>query len=118
MSYARFSDDSSVYVYADVGGYVACCGCALGDKWDFHSPSEIVEHLQEHVAAGHKVPAYLLDLELYGPDDFIAMCSTFMCREDEGHEGDHTPLSGWAIAQHGIEIRSHQSAPVVPGGNA
>lgn len=90
MSYARFSD-GDVYVYADVGGYVACCGCWLGDKWDFHSPAEIVAHLQEHVAAGHNVHDYLLDPTLYPPRDFISMCRAFMCREDTGHDGPHTP---------------------------
>ena len=90
MSYSRFSN-ADVYVYADVGGYVACCGCWLGDKWDFHSPAEIVDHLREHVVAGHDVPDYLLDTALYPPGDFVAMCSTFMCRKDVGHDGEHSP---------------------------
>lgn len=90
MSYARFTD-GDVYVYAAVGGYVSCCGCLLGDKWDFHSPEEIVAHLREHVEAGHKVHDYLLDPGLYPPSDFVAMCSAFMCRKDEGHGGEHSP---------------------------
>lgn len=97
MSYARFSANSDVYVYPDVGGYVACCGCILGGQWDYHSPEAIVTHMQEHVNAGHKVPADLLDPSLYGPGDFIAMCSAFMCREDVGHDGPHTPHS-WGLS--------------------
>jgi hypothetical protein len=59
-----------VYVYADIGGYVSCCGCQLGDQWDFHSAPDIVAHLNEHVAAGHKVPADLLDEGIYEDSDF------------------------------------------------
>lgn len=92
MSYARFGEGSDVYVYPDTGGYVACCGCSIGDKWDFHSAPEVVAHMREHVLAGNTVPDYLLDESLYGPEDFVAMCSTFMCREQVGHEGPHTPL--------------------------
>lgn len=92
MSYARFSADSDVYVYAHIGGFVECCGCRLGEQWDFHSPAEIVTHLREHEAAGHKVPDHLFDPELYEPGDFVAMCMTFLCREDDGHDGEHTPV--------------------------
>lgn len=113
MSYARFGDDSDVYVYADVGGYVACCGCILGDKWDFHSPAEIVSHLQEHVSVGHKVPADLLDEGLYWPDDFIARCRIHLCREQEGHDGEHTPIHPgvWRDStQRHVQIRAEQIA--------
>lgn len=90
MSYARFSD-GDVYVFPHVDGYVQCCGCILGDKWDFHSPDEVVAHMHEHAEAGHLVHEHLLDRETYGPRDFIGMCTTFMCREDTGHDGPHTP---------------------------
>lgn len=92
MSFARFSDSSDVYVYSDVGGYIACCGCILGDKWDYHSVDEIVAHMEQHVTAGHTIPSDLLDPETYDGETFVPMCAVFMCREDEGHEGLHTPL--------------------------
>ena len=71
MSYARFSEDSNVYVFATIekGAHVAeCCGCLLiprddeGDAtapWpQYDSPDGIITHLREHQAAGHKVPDY------------------------------------------------------------
>lgn len=109
MSYARFGDHSDVYVYADVYGYVACCGCRLGDKWDFHSPAEIVQHLQEHVNAGHLVHPDLLDESLYPPEDFIAMCDIHLCREQAGHDGDHTPIGDrWGDVARHEQIRARQ----------
>lgn len=107
MSYARFGKNSDVYVYDDVNGYIACCGCILGDKWDFHSVPEIIAHMEEHIAAGHTVPEYLTDKDTYEGVSFIPMCSTFMCREDQGHEGDHTPLNDrWT--ERGERIRAHE----------
>ena len=32
MSYCRFSDNSDVYMYLNVGGWVSCCGCGLAEK--------------------------------------------------------------------------------------
>lgn len=92
MSYARFGENSDVYVYSHVGGFIECCGCILGDKWDFHSVAEIVTHLHEHVEAGHKVHPELLDPAMYEDERFVAMCGTFMCREETGHDGPHTPV--------------------------
>lgn len=102
MSFARFGPDSDVYVYSDVGGYIACCGCILRDKWDYHSIAELVAHMQKHVDAGNKVPDYLLDPATYEGENFVAMCMTYMCREDEGHDGPHTPtdLVGEGIRSH------------------
>ena len=78
MSYSRFgTDDSSVYVYADCDGYVACCGCILDKRWDYHSADEVVAHMEEHVAAGHVVPAHLLDPALYPDEDFVPYVSKF-----------------------------------------
>lgn len=71
MSYARLgADGSDVYVFASVGGYVECCGCLLGGRWDFHSAADVVAHLREHIAEGHSIPAYLLDPALYPAEDF------------------------------------------------
>lgn len=93
MSYARFGPESDVYVYASVAGHVECCGCLIGDQWDFYSPEDVVTHLSEHVTAGHKVDPGLLDASMYPPGDFVAMCMTFLCRENAGHEGEHTPIT-------------------------
>lgn len=93
MSYARFGATSDVYVYAHVGGFVECCGCKLGDNWEHHSAAEIVDHLREHVAAGHLVAERLLDPAVYPSEDFVPMCDFFMCRELQGHSGGHTPLA-------------------------
>lgn len=61
MSYARFGwDGSHVYVYCDVNGYLACCGCRLGDKWAFYSTDDMIAHLREHLEAGHTVPDDLI----------------------------------------------------------
>jgi hypothetical protein len=91
MSYARFSTTSSVYVYAHVGGFIECCGCLLGEEWEFHSREDIVEHMRDHVESGHAVPEHLLSVDTYDESDFIAMCMSFMCRKDQGHDGDHSP---------------------------
>ena len=109
MSYSRFSN-ADVYVYADVGGYVACCGCILGDKWDFHSAAEIVAHLREHAAAGHDVPDYLLDEGLYPDDDFVPMCSIHLCRQEKGHGGAHTPIVEWRDNERHLAIRDQEQA--------
>jgi hypothetical protein len=55
MSYARFSE-GDVYVFLNVGGTLECCGCSLGDRWDFDSTDAMLEHLREHAAAGHAIP--------------------------------------------------------------
>ena len=57
MSYARFgAGGSDVYVYADVGGYINCCGCWLHDHgFKAYSTDEMIAHLNEHRDAGHCV---------------------------------------------------------------
>jgi hypothetical protein len=59
MSYCRFGQ-ADVYVYLDARGYLACCGCILGDEWEFHSTDAMVEHLNAHTAAGHDVPSSVI----------------------------------------------------------
>lgn len=62
MSYSRFgAEGSDVYVYMDVGGYLCCCACSLGPS-SFHADGTqaMVDHLAEHVAAGHSVPAHVV----------------------------------------------------------
>lgn len=72
MAYARIAKDCDVYVYEDYAGFISCCGCRLipllGSEW-IHTAAEMVEHLRKHEKAGHKVPAELLDVELYGSDE-------------------------------------------------
>jgi hypothetical protein len=60
MSYARFSY-SDVYVFMSTSGHLECCGCRLGDEWAFDSTQAMVDHLAEHRAAGHDVPAGIED---------------------------------------------------------
>ncbi len=110
MSFARFSNTSSVYVYDDVNGSIACCGCILGDQWEFHSVPEIIEHMRAHETAGHKVPAHLFDPDTYDGCTFTPMCHVFLCREDEGHPGEHTPITG-RDAERMNAIRASQLTP-------
>jgi hypothetical protein len=78
MSYCRFSDESDVYVYSDVGGWLSCCSCALVDdsqQWRHFSTDAMIAHLREHIAAGHDVPDdVILALEAHREenDTFIA----------------------------------------------
>lgn len=60
MSYCRFSD-GDVYLFYHVNGFYDCCGCRLNsEKTSFNTPSETLEHLKEHIAAGHDVPGYAI----------------------------------------------------------
>ncbi len=70
MSYARWSNESDVYVYHHVDGYVTCCGCRLFDADPFsleprdpafYSRTAAIEHLERHRLAGHIVPDYAFD---------------------------------------------------------
>ena len=60
MSYCRFSN-ADVYVFMNVGGFLSCCRCWLGDREDFYSTEEMIAHLAEHRAAGHDVPEGIED---------------------------------------------------------
>jgi hypothetical protein len=58
MSYTRFGwDDSDVHVFMSTRGWLECCGCILKKGWQYRSTDAMVAHLQEHIAAGHSVPA-------------------------------------------------------------
>lgn len=67
MIYARFSrNNSSVYVYEDVGGDFTCCWCLLGrncEKFNFTAKTrgEMILHLLFHRIEGETVPQYALD---------------------------------------------------------
>ncbi len=63
MSYAQPGDDSDVYVYAganQAGNEYTCCWCQISADGHFEcqSAEQMLSHLQEHKAAGHKVPDY------------------------------------------------------------
>ncbi len=68
MAFARFGAHSDVYVYASVSGGYTCCGCSLFDPKDpdskfsksFNTPEDMIEHLEEHIRAGDRVPEYAL----------------------------------------------------------
>jgi hypothetical protein len=55
-----------VYVFEDVTGGYTCCSCPFGERWlNVPSRAQMISHLESHVTAGHKVPAYAMD-ELRG----------------------------------------------------
>jgi len=61
MSYARFGwDNSDVYVFLHVGGFIECCACVLAhEDWEpFHAgdTQTMVNHLKKHEISGHVVP--------------------------------------------------------------
>lgn len=58
MSYARFgADDSDVYVYEHVSGWLECCGCRLiGDCFRTDDVRDFLEHLVAHDEDGDVVP--------------------------------------------------------------
>lgn len=68
MSFARFSDDSHVYVFENMRLQLECCGCALLGHFASLTAEELIEHLREHERAGHLVPAHLFDPFTYTPD--------------------------------------------------
>lgn len=65
MSYCRFFD-GDVYVFMHVSGHLECCGCVLNvpdEPWDLfkaESTQEMVDHLELHVAKGHRVPSHVV----------------------------------------------------------
>lgn len=82
MSYCRFGD-ADVYVYMDLNGSLACCGCILESEsslsWFYDSTAAMVAHLAEHRAAGHAIPDDLeADLLEDDADNFPRSCA-------EGH---------------------------------
>jgi hypothetical protein len=64
MSYVRFGEnDSSVYVYEHVDGWIECCGCSLSNECGkFYKSGACVAHLRRHIEAGDHVPDYVFDL--------------------------------------------------------
>jgi len=96
MSYARFSD-ADVYVFMSSAGHLECCGCILGDPGRFDSTQAMVDHLAEHRAAGHSVPA-TIEAELWADDrenwvDY-QRCAVDGC-EKRATCGSRTPGGGY-----------------------
>lgn len=60
MAYARFGSESDLYVLEDARGFLCCMRCALSDVRETRttSRSEMIEHMEAHRRAGHKVPDY------------------------------------------------------------
>ena len=69
MSYCIFSDSSDVYMYPLFDNKIVCCACKLNhkNKWGVYMDTtlngskEALNHLKEHIYAGHKVPKYATD---------------------------------------------------------
>lgn len=65
MSYCRRSEQSDIYLYGDVGGYVCCCVCILdvydGASAKLYTYSDAIAHVKEHIRVGHKVPDEVLE---------------------------------------------------------
>lgn len=65
MSFSRFGwEDSDVYVFEHVGGFIQCCGCAISEDeislesfgmYDADTPREMLSHLDRHEEVGHNV---------------------------------------------------------------
>jgi hypothetical protein len=62
MSYARWTEDSEVYVFQIEGGF-ECHFCKQnnGDHMDFKTRSDLKEHLLDHRKQGDMVPEYALE---------------------------------------------------------
>lgn len=62
MSYCRLDEDSDVYMYSHIGGFIECCVCKISNRYSekFDTSKDALDHLYEHIEAGHKVPEYAL----------------------------------------------------------
>jgi hypothetical protein len=57
MAYARYGQESDVYVYEDAGGGYTCERCPrVGGQFKSKSAKDMAAHLTIHVASGDKVP--------------------------------------------------------------
>jgi hypothetical protein len=63
MAYARFGQDSDVYVFEDVGGFLCCMRCQFSESREIRTRSrgEMIEHLWAHRGAGEKVPEHAFE---------------------------------------------------------
>jgi len=62
MACAR-KPESDIYLYRSVFGLYVCSGCLLnkGKEITFSSPEKVIDHLNEHINAGHHIPKRVFD---------------------------------------------------------
>lgn len=59
MSYCRMSEESDVYMYPNIGGFIECCSCNMESDWNspkFDNETTALKHLFRHVLKGQMVP--------------------------------------------------------------
>ena len=70
MAYCRFSRQSDLYIYEDIGRGLTCCGCWLGfrrtpgghgESFSCPTRSGMLAHIETHRVAGHKIEAGVLE---------------------------------------------------------
>lgn len=68
MAICRFSPVSDVFVSVTDGRF-ECCACRLNERETYETrfQQDMVEHLEEHKAAGHKVPPEAISGLSYRP---------------------------------------------------
>jgi hypothetical protein len=85
VSYARWSTDSDVYVYAAVGGGFICEDCPRDSLHRCATAREMIEHLLGHRAKGDLVPESALEAlrEAATPDVYVdeEVPGLFTCRQ-------------------------------------
>ncbi len=67
MSYCRMGQDSDVYMYPHINGYIVCVNCKLSerpydDEMQFKTQKQAIAHLEHHIASGNKVPKYAIEI--------------------------------------------------------
>lgn len=60
MSFCRFGE-ADVYVFLAVSGHLECCGCSLGEDWEYRTTDDMIAHLEVHRSRGHHVPEHVFD---------------------------------------------------------
>lgn len=101
MSYCRFGE-ADVYVFLSIQGHLECCGCSLGDGWEFFTTDTLLEHLKQHREAGHIVPDFVfadLETDREKNDAWIKNIHASGLRlrftRAYGNYPDHVVITGW-----------------------
>lgn len=82
MSFARWSEDSDVYVILHTGGYLACYWCDEAPRaacWAAATTAEMIAHLERHRVRGDLVPEHTFEqlrAEADESDAFIRSAAT------------------------------------------
>jgi hypothetical protein len=76
VAYARFGDESDVYVF--LADYLVCQKCCLTEDGEYHqfharTTAQMVRHLDAHLSAGHRVPPEAIAGLLAGEAETDAM---------------------------------------------